>query len=198
MDTTIEHVIDLDAEPFVPDGWKVEEHQKGGQFKWDASKVALYLSKKQQGGSFIEGNKLREGLKRKRVYNANLLDYLLANPDLIPEGWKGKAVFFWGTIYRNSDGYLCVRYLYWNDDRWDWTTTGSATTGTISTPLRSLRVEYLDLLFRTRREERAGYFLCKMRLQVTIPTVIKSTGVSYLTGAGTSRRISVFRHINSI
>ncbi len=21
---------------------------------------------------------------------------------------------------RNSDGNLCVRYLYWNDGRWDW------------------------------------------------------------------------------
>lgn len=26
------HIIDLDAKPFVPDGWKVEEHCPGGQF----------------------------------------------------------------------------------------------------------------------------------------------------------------------
>jgi hypothetical protein len=118
MDTTIQHVIDLDANPFVPSGWKVEEHQKGGQFEWNASQVALYLSKEQQGGKVIEGNKLREGLKRKRVYNANLLDYLLKNPHLIPEGWKGKYVFFWGTVYRDSDGFLEVRCLYWSGSRW--------------------------------------------------------------------------------
>ncbi|HEY4477351.1 MAG TPA: hypothetical protein VJB56_01875 [Candidatus Paceibacterota bacterium] len=54
------------------------------------------------------------------MLNANVLDYLLAHPDFIPEWWKGKAVFFWGTIYRNSYGNLCVRYLCFYGDRWDW------------------------------------------------------------------------------
>src|SRR5271157_939727 len=58
----IEHVIDLDADPFVPDGWKVEEHQKGGQFQWDASKVSLYPPDEPESGKCIEGNKLREEL----------------------------------------------------------------------------------------------------------------------------------------
>ena len=52
--------------------------------------------------------------------NANILDYLLAHPELIPEEWKGKYIFFWGTIYRLSDGRLCVRYLIWNGSEWDW------------------------------------------------------------------------------
>jgi len=38
--------------------------------------------------------------------NANVLDYLLAHPELIPEDWKNKYVFFWGTIYRYSSGGL--------------------------------------------------------------------------------------------
>jgi hypothetical protein len=123
--TVPEHLIDLDADPFVPNGWEVEEHQKGGQFTWDASKVSLDLSKKQQRG-VIEGNKLREKLKGQKVFNANLLDDLLKNPHLIPEEWKQKTngyttyVFFWGTIYRRSDGLLCVRCLFWRGDRWRW------------------------------------------------------------------------------
>jgi hypothetical protein len=121
-----EHVINCDADPFVPDGWGVEEHQKGGPFTWDASKVKFYLSKKQKGSSYIEGNKLREELKGQPVYNANLLDYLLKNPHLIPEEWKKdekgntRYIFFWGTVYRRSDGYLCVRYLCWSDGGWRW------------------------------------------------------------------------------
>lgn len=119
--TVPEHLIDLDADPFVPNGWKVEEHQKGGQFKWDATKAALFLSEPQKRGGRIEGNKLRSRLKcGQNPYNANLLDYLLKNPHLIPEEWKGKYVFFWGTVYRRSDGFLCVRYLYWRGDRWVW------------------------------------------------------------------------------
>lgn len=117
--TMVEHIIDCDANPFVPDGWKAEEHQKGGQLKFDATQVELYLSAKQNGGS-IGGKDLRDELKGKLVLNANVLDYLLANPHLIPEDWKGKAVFFWGTIYRNSDGNLYVRYLYLSGGRWYW------------------------------------------------------------------------------
>ena len=118
--TVPEHLIDLDADRFVPSGLTVVEHQKGGQFKWDASKVALYFSEKHQGSKVIKGNKLRDELKGKPVYNANLLDYLLKHPHLIPEEWKDKYVFFWGTIYRDLDGYLYVRYLYWDGGGWGW------------------------------------------------------------------------------
>ena len=54
------------------------------------------------------------------VLNANVLDYLLAHRELIPEEWKGNAIFFWGPIYRLSGGDLCVRCLYWDDDAWHW------------------------------------------------------------------------------
>ena len=112
-------IINCDADPLVPDDWKVEEHTKGGQFEWNTDNVELYLSDEQKKGP-IKGNELRKLLKDKPVLNANILDYLLAHSELIPEEWKGKAIFFWGTIYRDSDGDLCVRYLYWNDGEWGW------------------------------------------------------------------------------
>lgn len=120
-----EHLIDCDAGPFIPDGWKVEQHQKGGHFKWDASQVQLYLDKGQQNGKYIEGNKLRKQIG-KSVMNANVLDHLLKNPQLIPDDWKKdengntRYIFFLGTIYRDSVGGLCVRYLFWNARRWQW------------------------------------------------------------------------------
>ena len=116
------HAIDCDADPFIPSGWSVEEHRKSGIFTWDSTMVKLYLSKKQKGDKYIAGNDLRKELARQPVLNANVLDYLLKteNQRLIPEEWKGKAVFFWGTIYRNSAVNLFVRYLYWNGDRLDW------------------------------------------------------------------------------
>ncbi len=122
----VEHLIDCDADPFTPSGWKVEEHKKGGQFAFDPAKIKLYLSLNQQGGKCIEGNKLRKELANEPVLNANVLDYLLAHPELIPEGWKKdekgntRYIFFWGTIYRGSDGSLFVRYLYFRDGRWGW------------------------------------------------------------------------------
>lgn len=123
---TLEHVINLNAGPFIPNGWSVEQHQQGGPFKWDPKAVELYLSEPQRKEKSIEGNKLRKELENKAVLNANVLDYLLAHPNLIPEEWKKdeknrtRYIFFWGTIYRSSYGCLYVRCLYWNDGRWHW------------------------------------------------------------------------------
>lgn len=116
--STTLYVIDCDADPFVPEGWKVEKHQKGGKFEWDPSQIELYLDNGQLGGNSIVGSKLRQKMSSKKIMNACVLDFLLAHPELIPEEWKGKRIFFWGTIYRNSDGRLYVRFLYWNGDRW--------------------------------------------------------------------------------
>ncbi len=115
-----EHVIDCDTNPFVPKGWKVEEHQKQGMVKWSKFLITLFLAEGQEDGKSIVGNELRKLLKGVRVMNANVLDFLLKHPGLIPDEWKGKAVFFWGTVYRYSDGDLYVRYLYWVDATWRW------------------------------------------------------------------------------
>jgi hypothetical protein len=117
--TSSKKVIDCDAPPFIPNGWSIDKHQKGGQMEWDASKVSTYFDDAQKTGG-IEGHKLRRKLANQKVLNANVLDFLLENQHLIPEEWKSKAVFFWGTIYRLCDVYLCVRYLYWDGGKWRW------------------------------------------------------------------------------
>lgn len=129
---TTKHTIDCDADPFLPNGWKVEEHRRGGQVEFDLSKVTLYLAEDQRCGKVIEGNELRKQLANQPVFNANVLDYLLKNPALIPVEWKGKAIIFWGTVYRNSNGGLCVLGLgcygispsfhsYWLGGNWVYT-----------------------------------------------------------------------------
>ncbi len=114
------HIINCDEDPFLPEGWKVDNHKKGGQLEWDPAKVRLHLSPNQQNGKSIRGDELYKELENEPVLNANVLDYLLAHQELIPDEWKGKYVFFWGTIYRFSGGRLGIRCLYWNDDRWYW------------------------------------------------------------------------------
>jgi hypothetical protein len=115
----IEHLINCDSAPFVPNNWSVEEHKKGGLFKFDPAKISLYLSKEQKKRN-ISGRNLYEELADKPVMNANVLDYLLAHPELIPEEWKGKYIFFWGTIYYDSAHILFVRCLGWNGSEWYW------------------------------------------------------------------------------
>jgi len=124
--TVIPHVIDCDTDPYIPKGWEVIEHKKGGQWQFDPTKIEFYLSKEQQKGKSIEGNELRKELEGKAVMNANVLDYLLKHPEITPDEWKKdtngntRYIFFWGTIYRSSFSRLYVRYLCWDDGQWYW------------------------------------------------------------------------------
>jgi len=116
----VNHPIDLDADPFIPDGWQVVEHEKGGRFEWNPVNISLYLADGQKDGKSMKRDALRQALKVQKVLNANVLDFLLKHPELIPEEWKGKFVFFWGTIYRSSVGDLYVRCLCWGGVGWHW------------------------------------------------------------------------------
>lgn len=128
LTTTSGHRIDCDANPSVPEGLAVEEHMKGGSLIWDASKIELAITDGQRRSGVIGGNELRRELAGKPRMNANVLDYLLSHPYLIPEKWKRSEdgqtlyVFFWGTIYRAPDGCLFVRCIYWSHNQWKWST----------------------------------------------------------------------------
>jgi len=113
---TSDHIINLSSYPYVPENFSLEEHVGEGLFEFSPNNVSLYLSGKQNGG--IKGDELREVLVGEPVLNANVLDYLLAHQELIPESWKGKELYFWGTIYCHHNEGLCVRCLYWDDSKW--------------------------------------------------------------------------------
>lgn len=117
-----DHPIDCEATPMIPEGWRVEPEDQlagavGGKLLWDKTKIALFLAERQKKG-LIGGHDLRKELEGEPVLKANVLDYLLAHTKLIPESWKGKYVFFWGTVYRYPGGYLYVRYLSWDGGGW--------------------------------------------------------------------------------
>lgn len=88
---------------------------RAGRLSWDVEvqREALYLSERQQPGETIQGMELYKELKAKSIpmLNANVLDYLLAKPHLIPKSWEGKRVDFWGTIYLDFNGRPSVRCL---------------------------------------------------------------------------------------
>lgn len=107
------HIIDCDINPLMPnygENWSIYEHQKGGELQWDPAKAELYFS-----DARMDGKLHHDELAGKLVLNANVLDYLLAHTELIPEDWKKYelGIFFWGTIYRHSNSTKCVRSLYW-------------------------------------------------------------------------------------
>ena len=119
-------IIDLGAKPSIPNGWTIAKHQKSELLWWDASLVNLYLSGSQQMTGDVDAQKLRKELKKQKVLNATILDFLLQNKKLIPKSWekitsKGrspeeqiKRICFWGTLYWDGTGNLSVRCMYFD------------------------------------------------------------------------------------
>ncbi len=123
-----QNIIDCDAVPVIPNGLRIEESDQlsgrvRGQFVFD-NKIKLYLSRNQQDGQIMKGTELIKELANEPVLPANVLDYWLKNPHLIPDELKKDAngctlhIFFFGTIYRGSRGRLYVRCLCWDGVRW--------------------------------------------------------------------------------
>ncbi len=118
--------VDLDIDPYCPETFAVVEHKKNGQLIWDKEKVKLYTYERPKNAYWltINGNLIRYKLESQPVMNANVLDFLLRHPELIPKEWKDLGVYFWGTIYskKGTDrkDYLCVRYLEWYCRQWRW------------------------------------------------------------------------------
>jgi hypothetical protein len=58
-----------------------------------------------------------------QVVNANVFDFLIKHPELIPKEWQYHNIYFWGTIFRVRGIHpqydsLHVRYLYWDTGHW--------------------------------------------------------------------------------
>ncbi|MEI6835703.1 MAG: hypothetical protein WCK59_02620 [Candidatus Falkowbacteria bacterium] len=124
-------LIDLKAEPYLPksEEWIVEEHLgywSLDSIRFKASEIILFPGPNDR---IANGYDLRTELSRgnKLILNGNVLDWLLANQEYIPEEWKGKYIHFLGTVYRRlgcnfSEAYkredaLHVRSLYWGGSK---------------------------------------------------------------------------------
>lgn len=107
-------------------GWTIKSDN--GQKTVDLSQMVLHLEPEQK-IRYISGTEMRTRMEGKGM-SAAVLDYLIEHPEETPESWKENEngdinfIFFWGTIYRDSDGRLCVRYWCFHEGRWqsdyDW------------------------------------------------------------------------------
>ena len=104
-------------------GWVRVEKKKDGHLYIDGKKFLLHLEGGQKTGVIV-GKKLREMLAGKSVLHPNIMDALFDYQHLIPdyckqdERGRTRYIFFWGVVYRGSDGDLYVRCLYWLDGAW--------------------------------------------------------------------------------
>lgn len=93
---------------------------KGATIEYDNKNYSLDFKlqlEPEQEKLYITGKILAERLKEKGL-SASVLDYLLENTYKIPDDWKDKIIYFWGTIFRYARGILYVRCLVWCGGEW--------------------------------------------------------------------------------
>lgn len=112
------HEINLDADPYIPDGGTVVRHDKHGTVQWFPSNMELR-----------PGNKPFTWETRS-FWNATLLDWLLRrdNQQFIPTAWRytpsgePRRIYFLGTQYGyqdESEGRVS-RYMEWSERSGTW------------------------------------------------------------------------------
>ena len=133
---SLKATLNTDAAPNLPAGFNLTakgtkhrrmgtvevEKRLDGQLYVNGMKVVRYLSSNQQNGKVIQGHKLRLELEKENepsCLNATFRDFLLANPEFIPEDWESGYTYFWDTIAARPDGDLYAAYLYRSGQRWN-------------------------------------------------------------------------------
>lgn len=110
----------------VAEGWNIKKHTQSAYFPCNPAEIGFHLTIDQCNGKTIKGYEICKEMANKRVLNANVLDYWLANAEHIPENWKMdddgniRYIFFWGTIYLNPKDQEYVRCLYFDNERRRW------------------------------------------------------------------------------
>jgi len=117
------HIIDCSVQPMIPDGWRINPKDQiasrvSGELIWTPEQIRLHLDPAQEGDGVLKGDALQKKLDGQRVMPANVLDYLLANPALIPPDWKEQTVSFWGTVYSGGECKLVRSLTHFNGYFW--------------------------------------------------------------------------------
>lgn len=116
--------IDLSASPYVPPGFELKDHQDQKLLKWNPfwnpgrfwflSSIDLGVDEK------CTLSDVLMKVDNHHALNANMLDFYLQEPELIPKELKHCETIFPATRYTNCREVSLVRILYCNSGSWDW------------------------------------------------------------------------------
>jgi hypothetical protein len=115
--TPVTRLIELQATPQIENGFVIKKHLGRGFIELSIN-MELYISTIQKADCCTLA-KIEPEIKEKIFLNATVLDYLLANKEIIPKEWKKITILFPGTEYATENGeYVFVRCLYWSGANW--------------------------------------------------------------------------------
>ncbi len=120
-----------DEQPYRPEGWDIRTikqlHRRRASF--ENGSVAKFTMPSNGGTEWYSLEEVLEKLEEiKKIgqqfpATANILDFLIDHPWLIPDSYKankGHKFMCFGSLYQMRDGYVRIRYLEFIDGHWTW------------------------------------------------------------------------------
>lgn len=108
---------------FIGKGWSIVEQDERSLAitELDPAKISL-VSMLNECEMRVQGEEKLRRLKASGHIRLDAKVFLAfwENKDRIPESWKGKYVYFDGTVLQSPDGRRCILYLYWSGVEWSW------------------------------------------------------------------------------
>ena len=111
------HIVNCDAPPCLMSGVMIYHHKKMGMLNIIPEMIKLYSY---YGGDIHDSRveeillgEAKSSLLEDFGLNANVVDYLYNNQQIIPESWKGKKIYFFNTVFKPREGSCYINYLEW-------------------------------------------------------------------------------------
>ena len=109
---------------FIGRGWSIIEQNERSLAitEVELAKVSLVTMLKNYDNGRVHGEEKLHRLKASGHIrlDAKIFQTFWENKDRIPEIWRGKCVYFDGTVLQSPSGCRYVLYLDWRGDEWDW------------------------------------------------------------------------------
>lgn len=122
-----QHVINFDASakmPFAGASLSERDYAITGDVAFNPSEW-IAKNELKDGETYITGHEFLKRLKagKKVLPNSNMINWLVEHQNELGvkeflEQYKGKVLYAFGDIFRDSDGDLCVRCAIWDGDAW--------------------------------------------------------------------------------
>ncbi len=113
----------FDPAKFIGEGWSIVEQDERSLALSEVNIGDIQLvTMLKDGETYVRGEEklLRLKASGKIRLDAKVFQTFWENNDLIPESWRGKTVFFDGTVLRRPNGDRCVLCLCWNGVKCHW------------------------------------------------------------------------------
>lgn len=112
--------VNADAPARMNRGLTLAKHSRLGTLTLEPRDGKLFVNGREltlvscteANGAMMTAEAAMKATEARRPLNSTVRDFLAENVKLIPKDWKGKSIFFPGTVFSTPSGDPCIPFIY--------------------------------------------------------------------------------------